>query len=128
MIELWPHQRAAVDAAHSALAQGKHRGLWVMPAGTGKTRAFATLAREMELPTLVVVHRQELVRQTVDTFGEVWPEVQAATLSEKGWEQAQILVATVQSLVKRLGLLPPDRFGLVVLDEAHDATAKTWQR
>jgi superfamily II DNA or RNA helicase len=127
-VNLWPHQRLAMDAVHRALMNDRERGLWVMPTGTGKTRAFAMLAQEMGGRTLVVVHRQELVQQALDTFGEVWPEVRAAALSEKGWEQAQVLVATVQSLVKRLHLLPPDCFRLVVLDEAHHATARTWQR
>src|SRR5262249_2180262 len=34
--------------------------------------------------------------------------------------------ATVQSLRSKLADLPPDRFGLVVIDEAHHAPARSW--
>jgi superfamily II DNA or RNA helicase len=125
-ISLWPHQRAAVDAVTRALDQGARSGLWVMPTGTGKTRAYTALAAQLALPTLVVVHRDELLRQAVATFGEVWPEARVATLPGDGWPEAQVLVATVQSLHRRRKELPPDRFGLVVLDEAHHA-ARSWE-
>ena len=39
-----------------------------------------------------------------------------------------MVVATVQSLRTKLGRLPPDRFELVVLDEAHNAPARSWVR
>jgi superfamily II DNA or RNA helicase len=126
--QLWPHQRAAVDAARQALAEGHCRGLWVMPTGTGKTRAFVTLAREMGASTLVVVHRDELARQAQGTSAQVWPEAEVGTIPGKGWERSKVVIATVQSLKNKLDCLPPDRFGLVVFDEAHHAPTRSWAR
>src|SRR5262249_14911177 len=39
-----------------------------------------------------------------------------------------VVVATVQSLARRLSEFRPDRFGLVVVDEAHHATARSWSK
>ena len=64
MFDLWPHQERAIDATIAAIASGRAAGLWAMPTGTGKTVAFVTLARELDASTLVLVHRDELVRQT----------------------------------------------------------------
>jgi superfamily II DNA or RNA helicase len=97
-----------------------------MPTGTGKTLTFVTLARELGRPSLVVVHRDELLRQAVDTFGQVWPGATVGTLPGEGWQDAQVIVATVQSLHRKLDLFPPDRFGLAVIDEAHHAVASMW--
>jgi superfamily II DNA or RNA helicase len=126
--DLWPHQQGAVASTLSAVQSGRKSGLWVMPTGTGKTRAFVTLARHLDLPTLVVVHRDELSRQAVATFKEVSPEVSVATLPGQGWQETPVVVATVQSLRGKLSSLAPDRFGLVVLDEAHHAPARSWQK
>jgi superfamily II DNA or RNA helicase len=127
-IELWPHQREAVDAAHIAITEGRDKGLWVMPTGSGKTVAFCTLAKELGQPTLVVVHRDELLRQAAGAFEEIWPKARVGTLGGEDYGSSTVLVATVQSLKNKLGQIPPDRFSLVVIDEAHHAPAKTWGR
>ena len=118
---LWPHQRAAVNSALEAIQNGRTSGLWVLPTGTGKTRAFVALAAELGGQTLVVVHRDELLRQAVETSQQQWPEAAVAPLGAPGWEGARVVVATVQSLQRKLDAVPADRFGLVVLDEAHHA-------
>src|SRR5262249_39076494 len=127
-IELWPHQRAAVDAAHEALAGGHSAGLWVMPTGSGKTLAFCTLARELGRPTLVVVHRDELVRQATRALKMAWPRARVVALGDEGSEIADVLVATVQSLSNRLDRFGAGEFGLVVVDEAHHAPAGSWRK
>ena len=101
-VQLWPHQERAIQSAVHSISLGHPSGLWVMPTGTVKTRAFATLARRLDLPTLIIVHRDELVRQTVQTFEEVWPEAQVGTLPGKDWKTAKVVVATVQSMKGRL--------------------------
>ena len=51
---LWDHQWDAIAAAGRAIATGADAGLWVIPTGGGKTRAFLTLARELGWPVAVV--------------------------------------------------------------------------
>jgi superfamily II DNA or RNA helicase len=123
---LWPHQCEALDLTFRAIGEGKGRALWVMPTGTGKTRAFAVLAARLSLPTLVLVHRDELLHQAAAAIREDWPSVAVGTLPGNGWQDAPVVVATVQSLAHRLSAFRPDRFGLIVVDEAHHATARSW--
>lgn len=128
---LWPHQQAALVAAHSAIRRGVSEGLWSMPTGTGKTVAFVTLARDLDWPTLILVHRDELVTQTVNTLEDVWPDASVGVVKAKldDWhDDEQVVVASVQSLHNgRLTRIPRDRFELVVADEAHHAVAQTWR-
>ena len=66
-ISLWDHQWDAITQTANHIMQGGKAGLWEIPTGGGKTVSFVTLARELGWPTLVLVHRDELVRQCVAT-------------------------------------------------------------
>jgi superfamily II DNA or RNA helicase len=136
-IELWPHQTAAIAATESAMHAGVGCGLWSMPTGSGKTVTFTTFARRLGLPTLVMVHRDELIRQTVATLADVWPAAHVGVVqgdrNEWGYGPDvaigyDVVVASVQSMhERRLAQIPSDLFGLIVVDEAHHAVAETWQ-
>jgi superfamily II DNA or RNA helicase len=127
-LQLWDHQQAALTKTLDSISSGRRTGLWVLPTGTGKTRTFVALAGQMAVPTLVVVHREELLRQAVETFNALLPGVAVGTLPGDGWQDARIVVATVQSLHRKLDRFPPERFGLVVIDEAHHAVAGMWAK
>ena len=134
-MDLWPHQTAAIGAAKNAIKAGRRAGLWSMPTGTGKTAAFSALGCDLDLPTLVMVHRDELIRQTVETLGNVWPTATVGVVQadRDEWERTRggarpdAVIASVPSLhERRLARMPRDRFGFVVADEAHHAVAPTW--
>ena len=135
MLRLWPHQQAAIDAAWAAVNSRRRAGLIALPTGTGKTIMFATFARQMGAATSVLVHRDELVQQAVEAFGVVWPEAPVGVVKagRNEWqttgkgERPQVVVASVQSLhARRLATIPRNRFGLVIVDEAHHAAADSW--
>lgn len=127
---LWPHQRQAGAAVRAAVNSGRGSGLVVMPTGSGKTVLFACVARYVLNPALVLVHRDELIRQTVRTTGRVWPEAKVGVIQAERdeWQDGQdLVVASVPSLhARRLGRMPRDRFGIVVVDEAHHAAAASY--
>ncbi len=133
-VQLWPHQLAAIQAARDAIDGGQASGLWVMPTGTGKTVTFTTLAKELAWPTLVMVHRDELIRQTCNTVKRVWPEAMVGIIQAERdeWEglfgrAPEIVIASVASLhARRREQIPRDRFGLIVADEAHHSVAASW--
>ncbi len=128
---LWPHQAVAIDRARDAIKRGLPSGLIASPCGTGKTFLFCELARRLSWPTLVLCHRDELIRQTVDTFGSVWPDASVGVVkaSRNEWRDHDVVVASVQSLHNgRLERMPRDRFGLIVADECHHAAADSWTR
>lgn len=109
---------------------------------THNTALFSTLARDVGETggvTLILVHRDELVQQTLKTCRRFWPEHYAAVVqgSRDEWDQrdlytgrtADLVVASVQSLgEKRLARMPRGLFRLVVADEAHHAVAPSWAR
>src|SRR5262249_29015457 len=78
----------------------------------------------------VVVHRDELVRQAENAFKEVGPDVPLGVIQgpRKGCGSVGVCIATVQSLARKLGQLPPDAYGLVVVDEAHHIPASSWSK
>jgi superfamily II DNA or RNA helicase len=102
----------------------------VLPTGTGKTRTFAELVRrcvEGGKRALVLAHRSELLDQAQRALASCG--VRAAV--EQGARRAgsaPVVVASVQTLhAKRLAMFEPSTFGLVVVDEAHHATAASYR-
>ena len=130
-MELYPHQKAALAAVKSFINADRKAGLIVMPTGTGKTVIFCTLGHDLGWTTLILVHRDELVRQTIETLERVWPAAIAGVVkaARNEWQDRDAVVASVQSLNNsRLEGMPRDRFGLIVVDEAHHAAAESWVR
>jgi ATP-dependent helicase IRC3 len=118
---LWPHQVKAIGAALHALTTRTRKGLWVMPPGTGKTRALCELIRMHGGRTLVVARTNEMLRQVRQTLGKVYPGVSVEQLRSApgAWLQATVCLASSAMLTTINGLLPPGHFDLVVIDEAH---------
>jgi superfamily II DNA or RNA helicase len=125
-VKLRPYQGEAV-AAIKRDHRTRRSVCIVQATGTGKTLTFCWYAaREMTSDrVLIVVHRSELIRQTVETLerlGET-PDVEqgdrwsAPTLFGGG----RIVVGTVQSISRpnRLLRYDPAEFGLIVWDECH---------
>lgn len=105
------------------------RQLAVLPTGSGKTIIFSWLAKHY-LPerTLILAHREELIDQAI-------AKLHAATgiVAEKEKAEyhasltAPVVVASVQSMIRRLAKWPADHFGLVVADEGHHCLSNSWQ-
>lgn len=132
MIPLFPYQQKAVEDTERGWSDFG-RQLGVIPTGGGKTFAFSHLAkRRLEATgekTLILAHRDELIDQAID-------KLRAATGIEADKEKAEdrasldspVVVASVQTMIRRLDRWPADHFGLVVADEAHHAISESWQR
>ncbi len=100
-------------------AFGLHRSVMVqMPTGTGKTCVLVACAREWlsqnEGTVWIVVHRRELVEQIV------------GTLQEEELVADRVRVFSIQWMSRHEGELA-ERPGLLVIDEAHHAVAKTYK-
>jgi superfamily II DNA or RNA helicase len=106
--------------------------LVVSTMGSGKTICFAQQALkfcEAGERTLILVDQDELVKQAVQ-------KIEATTGLKCDVEKAEryaskssmVVVASVQSMCRRLADWPQDHFGLVIADEADKSLAATWQR
>lgn len=133
-VSLRPYQAAAIDAIREEYRRGVKSTLLVLPTGMGKTITFGSAARraiENGRRVLILAHRGELIQQAVeklDMLG-VSAEVEMADRYARArYQDPDCVVATVQTLRGgRLESWPRDYFGLVVTDEAHHATSKTYR-
>jgi superfamily II DNA or RNA helicase len=124
-----PYQSEAIELILAGFKEFS-RQLAVAPTGCGKTVMFAWLA-ERRLPerTLILAHRDELIDQAIN-------KIKAATGITAEKEKAEftaslsapVVVASVQTMIRRLDRWPANHFGLIVADEAHHAISKSWQK
>ncbi|MFI5454852.1 MAG: DUF3427 domain-containing protein [Isosphaerales bacterium] len=121
--------------------QGRDCHLVVAATGTGKTMIAAfdyrRWAREQPSATgqrprlLFVAHREELLKQSLQTFRAVLRDPNFGDLLVGGREPSQLdhLFVSIQSYQSRsLDELPADRYEYVVVDEFHHAAAPSYKR
>lgn len=129
-MQLRDYQQDAVNAVRAAFAAGKKAPLLVLPTGGGKTIIFCYIAAQAAArnnKVIILVHREELLRQTVEklhsqglTPGVIHPQFTPNIM-------AKVQVASVQTLIKRMHKFPFDP-SLIIIDEAHHATAGSWRK
>ena len=125
-MKLYPYQENVIESCKKELS---HSQLISMPTGTGKTITFLSLAKEFNKKTLILVHRDELLRQTYDKAKLCgFQESDIAIISAEKKDEIKIInIAMVQSLNRNLDKYLPDDIELVIVDEAHHATANTYR-
>ena len=146
---LFVHQRVAASEVLNALNAEPGRVLLHMPTGSGKTRtAMNVIAHWLNNhePRLVVwlAHSEELCEQAVEEFIEAWsalgsrPVTVGRAWGERSLDEAAdfedgLVVAglaktyaAARSSVHRVGRLA-GRVSLIVMDEAHQAIAPSYQ-
>jgi len=137
-MKLRPYQTAAVEAVEDAWKTGDST-LMVLPTGTGKTIVFAhILDRMVHGRAMVVAHREELIWQAADKIEAVTgekPDVEMADFkaAHSFWGKARFVISTVQTQNAgrnggRMERFDPHEFAVLVVDEAHHATAPTYRR
>jgi superfamily II DNA or RNA helicase len=130
-IVLRPYQDEAIAALDDAVERGIPSGMVALPTGMGKTVVFSKWGVDRWETVLILAHRDELLKQAAEKFEMVEPQ----TAMSIGFVKAElnevdkpIIVASVQTLASpaRLAQLPK-HFDLIVVDEAHHATADSYR-
>lgn len=120
---LRPYQAEAIDAVEKELTE-RERTMLVLATGAGKTIVAAELAkRDRNRRVLFIADASELVRQAQDKIGK-WcgEDVGVEMASDKAIGFERIIIATTQSMARRLNNWPRDSFDLIIVDEAHRNT------
>jgi superfamily II DNA or RNA helicase len=110
---LLPHEAAVLEA----------------PTGSGKTLIAMEMMARREVPTLVLVHRRQLLDQWVERIGEnLGIEKRKVGLIRRGKITLgeAVTITTIQSLVERDLEEVSAWCGQVVVDECHHVPAKTF--
>lgn len=130
---LRPYQRAAVTAVAESYRAGERRSLVYLPTGAGKTLIATYIIQRLRQSfglarCLFVAHRREILDQTARTLALHLPglDVQVEQGERSGSEHADIVVASVQSLLRRKERYDPRAFDLIICDECHRALAPSW--
>lgn len=126
-VTLRPYQEKLIAETRQALKV--HRKVVVVsPTGSGKTNLSGFMmkgAAERDVSSMFIVHRKELVEQTGATMDRIGMDFGIVAAGFPFQPYKKITVASVGTLVSRLDKIPQP--GLILLDEAHHASAGTWR-
>jgi len=127
-MQLRPYQTQLITDIRLQYQLGHRRVLAVLPTGGGKTVCFTHIAQQAAKKgnrVCVLVHRQELL----DQASRAMPMPHGCIRANRNMDLSHaVQIASVQTLARRLHLLPRDFFQLLVVDEAHHTTAGTWAK
>ncbi len=126
---LHPYQTDAVKNVLEAFE--KHRSVMLqMPTGAGKTHVFCEIAKgfyiEREGRVLVLAHRKELIQQIQNRLKKFGMNSGIIQSGHEEDENAQIQVASVQTLYRRNNSIHLNNVSLIIVDEAHHTRSATY--
>ncbi len=123
-----PIQLEAMDALSGSRAEGFAAGMAVMATGLGKTWLAAFDSAKFGR-TLFIAHREEILRQSRDVFRTVRPDAELGLfMGAEKQPGADVVFASVQTLVRNLDRFSPNDFDYIVIDEFHHAAANSYRQ
>lgn len=115
--------------------------LYQMPTGTGKTRLFTSIIRDINIwglrhninfRILIIAHRCELIEQSSRSLDKyrIKHGVLAGTMKDKRDLTQAIQVASIQTITHPANqcLIEDLKFDFIIIDEAHHAVASSYQK
>ena len=115
--------------------------LYQMPTGTGKTRLFTSIIRDISTcglrhniyyRILIIAHRSELIEQSSRSLDKyrIKHGVLAGTMKDKRDLTQSIQVASIQTITHPANqcMINDLKFDFIIIDEAHHAVANSYQK
>lgn len=131
------YQEEAIQQFEQARGGSDNRFLLTMATGAGKTIVTSFIMRDEVRENggrcLFLVHRDELIKQTVDKLSQVDESLRIGVMQGKQdeWgDDYDVSVASVQTISRaaRLEKYPRDLFTLIIVDETHRVAAESYGR
>jgi superfamily II DNA or RNA helicase len=127
-MKLRPYQEDLVNQIRLQYQLGHRNVLMVLSTGGGKTCIFTHIAQQAAKKgnrVCILVHRQELL----DQASRAMPMLHGCIRANRSMDLSHaVQIASVQTLARRLHLIPPEFFQLIIVDEAHHTNAGTWRK
>jgi DNA repair protein RadD len=130
--ELRGYQRAILERIKAAIQAGRRRLLLPAATGSGKTIMAAKAADDAvkaDQRVLFLVHRRELIQQASRKLNDVGLDhgIIAAGFPMRPGPRVQVAsISTLHRRAVRSRTIPMPDADLVVVDEAHHASARSW--
>lgn len=129
-MELRPFQVQDVASLRAEYQAGRTSVLYVLSTGGGKTVVFSHIVKgavSKGNTVCILVHRQELLLQASEKLTDLGVN---HGLIAPGHTPTRdpVQIASVQTLVGRMGRGEVGGFALLVIDEAHHSTAGSWSK
>lgn len=118
-LKLRPYQQECLDIINN-LKPGSY--MVKLATGLGKTVIFTNIKRHGRV--LVLAHREELINQPIKYY-DCPVGIEMASQSSDG---ESVVIASVQSLVRRLDRFNPWDFDMIITDEAHHSAARSYKK
>ena len=126
-MKLRPYQNEIISDTRLSMRQGCKKNLIVSPTGSGKTALTAEMLKTASRKgkrCWFIVHRRELIKQSVKAFDLVGIRHGIISASFPVEHQAPVQICSIQTLARRYKNIPPP--DMIVWDEAHHCGAKTY--
>lgn len=123
------YQTEIIDEARDLMRQGVRNIAIVSPTGSGKTLLTAHMlkaAAGRDLRCWFIVHRRELIDQSVREFRGEGVSVGIIASGYESNTQKKIQICSIQTLARRLDRLATPN--LIVWDECHHVAARSWSK
>lgn len=123
------HQKQALESLENMRRNHETIALLYHATGTGKTVTAVSDAKRFGKRTLFVAHTHELIEQAAKTFNELWEDADVGRFYDSIKQpDAYIVCGSIQSVALNLDMFKEDDFGYIIIDEAHHASAETYQK
>ena len=135
--QLRPYQIESKEKIYKMWIQ-KRSIMFQMPTGTGKTRLFVSIIRDLfdwgaskkiVVKVLVLTHRIELIDQIDEHIGLKYGLAHGLIVS-KNREQKKysVQIGSVPTLTRRLSNWSDKEFDIIIIDEAHHVKAESYKK
>lgn len=128
-LELREYQQEALDSLEAMRANKETIALLYHATGTGKTVTAVMDAKRCGGRVLFVAHTMELVNQAYNTFRNLWDAVSVGKFADSVKDpDSHVICGSIQSVALNLELFQDNDFDYIIIDEAHHASADTYQK